>query len=157
MNKIFFSLVVFVSSTLSFAQQKGFVYDDINRNGIFDKNEPHIPNIVVSNGFDVVKTDKKGTLTLPDNLIAKFITITTPSGYRHTTRFYQSIRYDNHVFGLKKTDKNAGKFIHITDMHAGGHDNWIGNIKQYVKTTRWILLPLQVILRESMAWIATLG
>ena len=67
MNKIFLLLVILVSSTLSYAQQKGFVYDDINENGIFDKKEPHISNVIVTDGFDVVKTDKKGMFTLPDN------------------------------------------------------------------------------------------
>lgn len=133
MDKIFLLQVILVFSTLSFAQQKGFVYDDVNENGIFDKNELRIPNVMVSDGFDVVKTDKKGMFTLPDNPKARFITITTPSGYKHTTNFYQPIGSDTHLFGLRKADKQAEKFIHITDMHAGEHDNWIENIKQYVK------------------------
>jgi outer membrane protein assembly factor BamB/calcineurin-like phosphoesterase family protein len=133
MNKIFLLLVILGSSTLSFAQKGGFVYQDVNENGIFDKKEPHIPNVMVTDGFDIVKTDKKGMFTLPDNPKARFITITTPEGYKHTTSFYQSIGSDNHTFGLKKAGKRTGKFIHITDIHAGGHDNWIGNIKQYVK------------------------
>ena len=134
MNKIFFLLVMLVSSTSSFAQKGGFVYQDVNENGIFDNKEPHIPNVMVTDGFDVVKTDRKGMFTLPDNPKARFITITTPTGYKHTTSFYQSIGSDAHTFGLKKVGKQTGKFIHITDMHAGvGHDNWIGNIKQYVK------------------------
>ena len=53
MNKIFLLLAILVSSTISFAQQKGFVYDDINENGIFDKKEPHIPNVMVTDGFDL--------------------------------------------------------------------------------------------------------
>ena len=133
MIKTFLLMKILVFSTISFAQQKGFVYDDVNKSGIFDKNEPYIPDVLVTDGFDVVKTDKKGMFTLPVNPRARYVTITTPSGYKHTTSFYQSIGSDTHHFGLRKADKQAGKFIHITDMHAGGHDNWIGNIKQYIK------------------------
>lgn len=134
MNKIFLLLLILACSTSSFAQKRGFVYQDVNENGIFDKKEPHIPNVIVTDGFDVVETDKKGMFTLSDNPKARFITITTPSGYKHTTSFYQSIGSDTHTFGLKKAGKGAGKFIQITDMHAGEHDNWIENIRQYVKS-----------------------
>jgi hypothetical protein len=53
MNKIFLLLVILGSSTLSYAQQKGFVYDDINENGIFDKKEPHITKVIVTDGYDL--------------------------------------------------------------------------------------------------------
>ncbi len=43
----------------------GIVYNDINSNGTRDRREPGIPGICVSNGLDVVQTDKMGGYTLP--------------------------------------------------------------------------------------------
>lgn len=39
---------------------KGFVFEDINRNGKFNRGEPGIPNVMVSNGKEVVMTNKRG-------------------------------------------------------------------------------------------------
>ena len=44
----------------------GYVYHDIDNNGVFDKkNEKGLPSIAVSNGRDVVLTDKNGRYELP--------------------------------------------------------------------------------------------
>ncbi len=44
----------------------GYVYHDIDSNGVFDKkNEKGLPSIAVSNGRDVVLTDKNGRYELP--------------------------------------------------------------------------------------------
>ena len=44
---------------------KGYVYQDDNRNGVFDKTEKGIPGVAVSNGREVVLTDRKGRYQLP--------------------------------------------------------------------------------------------
>jgi len=126
-------IAVFAFTNLGYSQINGFVYEDKNENGSFDYNELSLSGIVVTDGFEVVKTNKKGQFVLPENPIARFISITTPSGYKHTTRFYQTIGADMLTFGLKKINQQAKKFIQVTDMHAGGLDNWVGNLKQYVK------------------------
>jgi hypothetical protein len=43
----------------------GVVFWDKNMNGVQDNREPGIPNVYVSNGKDVVQTDKQGLYTLP--------------------------------------------------------------------------------------------
>ncbi len=43
----------------------GTVYHDLNKNGRKDAGEPGIANVCVSNGKEVVKTDKNGKWTLP--------------------------------------------------------------------------------------------
>jgi len=50
---------------------KGFVYNDINGNKTMDNNEPGIPNVYVSNGVDIVKTDKNGkySISISDDAI----------------------------------------------------------------------------------------
>ncbi|MCP5052087.1 MAG: Cna protein B-type domain containing protein [bacterium] len=72
---------------------KGIVFEDTNQNGILDKNEKGLPNIPVSNQYDVVKTDRNGRFQLP---IEKetIIFVTKPAGYtvpmdpNNISRFY---------------------------------------------------------------------
>lgn len=60
---------------------KGFVFEDTNKNGVKDKQEKGLPDISVSNGVDVVKTDNQGYYQLPvgdDNIIF----VIKPTGYQ---------------------------------------------------------------------------
>lgn len=83
-----FKLSVLLSSGLlliaswSHAQEiaKGTVYLDLNQNGKWDKKETGIPNVAVSNGIAVVRTDSKGHYELPVNQ-DQIIFVIKPSGY----------------------------------------------------------------------------
>ncbi|NGM72818.1 calcineurin-like phosphoesterase C-terminal domain-containing protein [Sphingobacterium sp. SGL-16] len=44
---------------------RGHVFLDKNKNGIVDKNERGLKNILISNGVDIVKTDSKGAYQIP--------------------------------------------------------------------------------------------
>ncbi|MBN2613350.1 MAG: calcineurin-like phosphoesterase family protein [Bacteroidales bacterium] len=61
-----FLLIFAVFAQASDAQQvaHGYVYADENRNNILDTKEKGIPNVAVSNGVDVVLTDKNGAYEL---------------------------------------------------------------------------------------------
>ncbi len=66
----------------SFAQQTvtGYVYEDHNENGKRDRREKGIAQVAVTNGVEVVLTDKKGKYELPigqDDIIS----VIKPSGY----------------------------------------------------------------------------
>lgn len=83
--KQFFSsvfLLLTVSSAL-FAQEKakGIVYEDVNKNGKKDKKEKVLSNVLVSNGVDVVATNKKGMYELPITNDAPIFVI-KPAGYQ---------------------------------------------------------------------------
>lgn len=58
----------------------GFVYHDRDRDGIKDKSEKGIKDVMVSYGIEVVLTDKKGRYALPafDNMT---VFITKPAQY----------------------------------------------------------------------------
>ncbi len=58
----------------------GYVFEDENRNGIFDTNEKGIPGVAVSNQQDVVQTALDGRYTLPV-LKKMIIFISKPTGY----------------------------------------------------------------------------
>lgn len=59
----------------------GYVYEDSNQNGKKERREKGIPEVAVSNGKEVVLTDKKGKYALPigtDNIIF----VIKPSGFK---------------------------------------------------------------------------
>jgi hypothetical protein len=59
---------------------KGKVFIDHNKNGIMEHVERGVSNVLVSNGRDVVKTDKKGYYELPA-FDGMSVFITKPAGY----------------------------------------------------------------------------
>ena len=89
-------------STFAFAQQTatGYVFEDVNRNGIKDKKEKGIAHISVSNGVEVVQTEADGKYTLP-------------------------VQDDNIIFVIKPsqymTQKNASQLPSQTDWQAFFH------------------------------------
>lgn len=89
-----------------------------------DKGEKVLSKVSVSDGLNVVQTDKDGRFELPGYAGARFIFMTIPSGYRAFS-YYQRIQPDkqSYDFSLQKTNpKNVQKdgthrFIHISDTH----------------------------------------
>ena len=67
MKKIQLLLIALIIAGSAFAQQKvsGIVYEDLNANGKKERREKGLPNIAVSNGIQVVQTDKNGKYELP--------------------------------------------------------------------------------------------
>ena len=67
MKNVLSTLILFLLHHQAvFAQTAtGTVYHDLNKNGRKDAREPGIANVCVSNGKEVVKTDKNGKWTLP--------------------------------------------------------------------------------------------
>ncbi|MBC7306707.1 MAG: metallophosphoesterase, partial [Dietzia sp.] len=59
----------------------GRVFDDANRNSVYDDGEVGVPDVRVSNGRDVVTTDEEGRYELPatDNFTAF---VTQPAGWQ---------------------------------------------------------------------------
>lgn len=65
---------------------RGFVFEDLNRDGKFQRGEPGIAGVMVSNGREVVVTDSRGRYRLPkvtkeDRKDGMTIFITEPKGY----------------------------------------------------------------------------
>ena len=80
---ILICLAVAINSDLhaQASQAKGMVYLDLNENGMYDKGEKGIKGVNVSNGVDVVKTNKQGQyeIELPTENI---LFISKPASYR---------------------------------------------------------------------------
>lgn len=57
---ILISIIFLVSDVYAQRSVTGVVFDDSNKNGVIDDGEPGIPGVMVSNGRDIVFTDKNG-------------------------------------------------------------------------------------------------
>jgi hypothetical protein len=77
---IFLFIGTFASSAWGAQTVKGVVFWDKNGNGIQDDGEPGLPNISVSNGKEVVRTDEHGFYSLPayDEMV---VFISKPAGF----------------------------------------------------------------------------
>ncbi|MFD2940236.1 calcineurin-like phosphoesterase C-terminal domain-containing protein [Flavobacterium notoginsengisoli] len=82
MKKTFiYSAILFCGVLTAQTTVKGIVFEDLNQNGKKEKKEKGIANVAVTNGREVVLTDKKGNYELPlqnDAIIA----VIKPSGYK---------------------------------------------------------------------------
>ncbi len=76
-------LLTFISLWCVSAQNKvsGFVYEDLNKNGVKDLGEPGISQVGVSNGEQVVRTDKSGAYQLSVDK-DQIIFVIKPTGYK---------------------------------------------------------------------------
>ena len=72
--------MLLVSAYLSAQSVTGYVYEDANRNGKKERKEKGLANVAVTNGSDVVLTDKAGKYELPVGSEA-IIAVIKPSGY----------------------------------------------------------------------------
>lgn len=117
---------------------KGMVFGDLNGNGRWEKDEPGIAGIQVSNGLDIALTDNQGYFELDKEGI--FIFLTVPNDYKMTTSWYRIISDTNMYFGLQHDREKEGEqftFVHFTDPHTDldeSHNqmirNSVGEMKQ---------------------------
>ena len=82
MRRLFIYIFLFIGLS-AYSQQiaKGYVFDDINKNGRKDRSEFGVANVAISNGVDVVLTNDKGFYSLyvhDDNTIF----VIKPSAYK---------------------------------------------------------------------------
>lgn len=120
------------------AQFKGTVYVDTNQSGTFDKGDKPLAGVMVTDGMNVVKTDKKGRFSLSGFEKTRFISITTPAGFE-THQFYLPVKedrksYDFIVTESERTKAREHSFIQITDTEVtGGMGRWVTDLQQYIK------------------------
>lgn len=117
---------------------QGKVFHDANANGRLDEDEKGIPEVLVSDGVQVVQTDKEGRFAIKGSDPSKshFVFVVTPSGYKSTATFYHPIS-SNAVFlkvqfGLATDPASLVRdfsFIQVSDTHIV--NDW--TIKELVK------------------------
>lgn len=105
----------------------GRVFVDENGNGHREAEERGLPDVLVSDGLRVLRTDSAGFYRFEgvDRKQNRFVFVVTPSGYRNTTRFYS--RYSEYLtrqtadFALAPAPESARRsftFAQITDIHV---------------------------------------
>ena len=94
MKKLVYATIALITFTgFAHAQQVGsIVYEDANKNGKKDKREKGIANVLVSNGIEVVPTDKNGKYELQLTNDSPIFVI-KPTGYRFHFRYYNLPKY----------------------------------------------------------------
>ena len=80
-----------------------------------------VPNVCVSNGREVVRTDSDGAFQLPQQSEDGFVFVTIPSGYASEGQFYRRIdegqTYDFDLREDPASAKSGFSFVQITDIH----------------------------------------
>lgn len=122
-----------------FAQQRaGRVFEDENANNQFEQNEKLMAGVIISDGYDVVKTNNDGTYTIPYHADARFLFVTIPSGYKATKTHFIPLGKDakNFDFALAKDTIQRPdflRFIQITDTETPLYGPWIDNVRNYAQ------------------------
>ena len=135
MKKHLLLATAFLLPALASAQLRGTVYHDADRNGLRNASEKGLAGISVSDGKNVVKTSPDGSFELPANPQARFVTVTTPSGYRPGDAHYIRIEpgREKYNFGLVRTGyTGAFEFVQIADPETPTPKEWLDNLKAYV-------------------------
>jgi len=120
------------------AQFMGKVYLDVDSNGKFTTPDKLIDGVRVSDGLNVVVTDREGHFNLPGYAKTRFISVSWPAGYRPYAKPYRPVSdttktYD---FALVRDEKMAGKkikILHISDTETDVYGNWIADIRNTLK------------------------
>ncbi len=138
MRILTFTLLACLGCLPVHSQFKGKVYIDENRSGVYDKGDTPLVDVSVTDGRNVVKTDKKGRFSLPGYEKTRFITLTTPAGYE-AKQFYLPVTpgntgsYDFQLLPSKRTKAEEHTFLQITDTEVtGGLGRWVTDLKNYV-------------------------
>ncbi len=134
-TQILSAVLAFAFPLTAAAQLSGTVYHDTNADGIRNADEKPIAGVAVTDGLNVVKTDARGRFELPGgHPQARFVTVTTPSGYKPLGDHYLAIEQgrNSYDFGLVKSPHTgAFEFIQVTDSETNNHKPWIDNLKEY--------------------------
>jgi len=86
--------------TTLFVSLKSFSFSTLLENkisGRITSKGKGVANVVVSDGFNVVQTNRSGNYTIDINPLAKFVWISTPSGYEFKTESYIANHYESAI------------------------------------------------------------
>lgn len=108
-SKVWFAQPEVIRGESSGEEISGFVFHDLNRDGFKNDDEPGIPNVLVSNGKNIVRTDENGFFQIPV-LEDMNLTIVQPSGWRIPTneKFVPQFFYIHKPGGSPKSLRFGG-------------------------------------------------
>lgn len=109
------------------------------KGAVRDENGKPVPLVSVTDGRNVVKTDKDGKFELPGFKKTHFISVTVPSAYTAKSYYLPAEKgkdsYDFTLTAKKGEAKRESSFIQISDTEIGegGTGAWLDYLKQLAK------------------------
>ena len=103
---------------LSFLLYRGTVYIDTDQSGTFDKGDKPLAGVMVTDGMNVVKTDKKGRFSLPGFEKTRFISMTTPAGFE-TQQFYLPVKENRKSYDFLLTESERSNHRYGSNRRNG--------------------------------------
>ena len=99
----------------------GYVFDDVNNNGVKETNEKGIKNVAVSDQVNVVTTNEEGFYQIHYTSRYGILFVSLPNGFA-SKAFWQRVDSSNKItqinFPLVKTaPRSSFTFIHASDTH----------------------------------------
>ncbi|AOM76291.1 PQQ-binding-like beta-propeller repeat protein [Pedobacter steynii] len=136
--RLILTVTLALLTSVAAAQYKGKVFVDKNGNNTQEAGELGMQTVAVSDGQQVIRTDKDGNFNLPGHAKARFIFITVPAGYKLAAKHYLKIedQRKSYDFGILPDPTSAGssvKMLQITDTETDKYNDWIGNLKNFSK------------------------
>ena len=146
MRYSFTAISVFLSLFLSVCNLKGqtsqtitisgFVFDDLNNNGVKDANEKGIKAAIISDEVNVVTTNDKGFYQIEYTSGFGILFVSVPSGYRAEKNFWQRVdtihAKSQMDFPLLKISLPAAfTFIQASDTHVS--ENSLDRMQKFRK------------------------
>ena len=132
MNKIklFAILLIFLSRSMAAQQWISGKITDTKGAGLKD--------VVVSDGYTVIKSDSTGSFFFDTRPGAKFVFISTPNGYDHDGPYYHKLdaQSSTYSFKLVKRESYPSFFIHTGDTETGVYKEWVNLFKSHVNNTK---------------------
>ena len=136
-------LVIFVVSSASAqttftSQLKASASKGANIYGTVECDGKPLSGVVVSDGYEVVTTNKKGVYNIKSAKQNGYVFITLPSGYEAMTegkdvvpQIWAELTGDTktkerHDFTLRKVDNDRHVIVAVADIHLANHHNDIG-------------------------------
>lgn len=110
-----FLFIVFFSNKLYAQSTSGYVFDDVNKNGIKENNEQGVKGVAVSDQVNVVLTNETGWFQITNKGYG-IIFISMPSGYAAKT-YWQNAASINNFPITKIKAPSSFTFIHASDTH----------------------------------------
>ncbi len=129
MKKCLSGLLGMTAMFLAAADYQIKVFNDANRNGVWDSGEQPLPGIVVSNYTNLAITDTDGKAVLPVEDNYNMLWVHEPTGFRAVRRYQQSaggnISFSLHAIPVKKSTK----FIQLADTESNNLSNILPEVK----------------------------
>lgn len=110
---------------------------------VTDERGRGVADVVISDGFNIVKSNSKGEFRITTVERSRFVFMTTPDGFRQKGSFYvplsvmqqkRGTKVDllNVQFRVEKDSPGVLSFLHLGDTEARIHKDWVEVLKDYV-------------------------